>query len=270
VINRRPLPDEVVDARARFEQLCATIRPELERRLERRRELHREIVGELRRAHSGLVEETDFDPEVDTAAAASWMMGGRCLSLAGAFITLVAAGHGGEVLPTARSLHEASRMLAVLLDPAEASLHEKWLAGEWVRPKHMSAAEQRNQTRLVEEMIRAGVRPPERTDEVTKDVYELLSGPAHHSRGSFEGEFNRTLRRYVYGPVDSPVRRAYWQRQADAILYDAYLSVGLLLTKVHGPSLWVGTVEPALRAVRDAQADDPLLPPEVAERSRSL
>lgn len=242
--------------------------PEVESRLQRRRELQREILEQFRIQHEHFVENTDFDPEEDTTPGAAWLMAGRCLSQADALLTLLEAGHGPAIMPTARSIHEASRLLAVLLDPEEHGLHQKWLDDEWVRPNNMSEAEQRHQTRLAEQMIRQGVRPPGRTHDLTKNVYGQLSAPAHHRRSSFTGEFNRTLRRYVYHPVGSPLRRAYWQVQADEILYDAYLSVGLMLTKCYGPAFWTKIVMPALRAMRELQAREPLLPDNLGDRAR--
>lgn len=269
-INQRDLPDEVVSARTRFDLLACEVGPEIEPRLQRRRELQHQILEQLRVQHQLFVENTDLDPEEDTTPGAAWLMAGRCLSQADALLTLLEAGHGPAIVPTARSIHEASRLLAVLLDPEEHGLHQKWLDDEWVRPKAMSEAEQRHQTRLAEQMIRAGVRPPGRTHDLTKNVYGQLSAPAHHRRSSFTGEFNRTLRRYVYHPVDSPLRRAYWQVQADEILYDAYLSVGLMLTKCYGRAFWTSTVMPALGAMRELQTREPLLPDDLVDRAPLL
>jgi hypothetical protein len=105
---------------------------------------------------------------------------------------------------------------------------------------------------------------------LTKQVYRELSDRAHHSRVGFAGEFNRTLRRYAYGPIDGPLRRVYWQIQADEILYDGCLSVGLMLTTCYGPKFWAEVVESALCAVRELQAREPLLPEDQIERARSL
>lgn len=269
-IRQRPLPDEVVDARARFGELAEKLGPEIEPRIQRRHELHRSILDVMCEAHADFVDRTDFDPEADTRQGAAWMMAGRCLSLAGTLLGLLEQGYGPEIVPTARSLHEASRLLAVLLDSSETELADRWLAGEWVRPKAMSQAEERGQTRMAEEMIRAGIAPPGRTHELTKDVYSALSNVAHHSRAGFSGDFNRTVRRFQYGPHASPLRRAAWQQQADEILYDAVLSVGLLLTKCFGPGFWTEQVEPALDAIRTARAREPLLPDELVQEASTL
>lgn len=207
-----------------------------------------------------MVEATDFRPEDDTHPAAAWMMAGRCLSLGRALLTLLEAGHGPEIVPTARALHEASRLLAAMVDPAEGELTDRWLADEWIRPKVMSEAEQRGQTRMAEEMIRNGERPPERTHELTKKLYSGLSAIAHHSRSGFIGDFNETLRRFEYGPHESPLRRAAWQMQADEFLHDAMLAVGLMVAKVYGPRFWIEEVEPSLASIRDLTSREPLLP----------
>lgn len=269
-INRQPLSEAVERARDRFEELLATVGPEIEPRLERRRRLHSQILHELRDAHAAFVDRTDFDPEADTRPGAAWMVGGRCLSQAGALLTLLTQRYGPEIVPAARSIHEASRLLSVLIDPGEPELLENWLADEWVRPRDMSQAEERHQTRLVEQMIRVGARPAERTHELTKDVYSHLSAPAHHRRSSFAGEFNHTLRRYAYGPLDSPLRRAFWQIQADEILYDAYLSVGVMLTTLYGPTFFAEVVEPGLRAIRELQSREPLLPDDLIRTAGAL
>jgi hypothetical protein len=259
-LKQQSLPDPVIRARDAHDDLVAEVAEAVDQRIARRLNAHRRVLDVMRGRHTRLVEDTDFDPTADHVVAAAWMLAGRCLSLGEALMTLTAAGHGSEVAATGRSLHEAARMLHVLLDDAEEDLAKRWLAGRTVRPKDMLAVERRGQRRIAELAARHGEPPPERTDGLTVDVYRHLSEVAHNSRPGLAGDYNAALRRFHYGPGNPPLRRAFWQVQVDEYLYEAYVALVLLFARIHGPSQYLASEgEPLLMSIRDLIASEPLL-----------
>ena len=93
-------------------------------------------------------------------------------------------GYTSEVLHLARALHEASRLVEIFNVPEEHELLREWLAGEWVRPGVVRAAEEqeRAEERLEGAMLAAGLPPLQRMGEMTRTIYGEHSEAAHHRR----------------------------------------------------------------------------------------
>lgn len=234
------------------------MRDVVERRVEIRLNALESLIDWLVDNHAALVDETDFDPLDQTRPAAAWLVAGRALSLSRALLVLLRAGVASETAPTARALHETARLLQALLDRNEPDILDKFLADEWtVRPSKLSAAERRGQDRMVEEMIPQGVAPPERTDEITKKVYDDLSKDAHPTLGGIRADYTAELRRFAYVPHHEPVARAAWVLPNEELMVEALLSVGLMLAKAHGPAFFA-EVEAGIRELREVQAQQPI------------
>jgi hypothetical protein len=110
----------------------------------------------LTSTHQGLADGSDLDLTGSTRPAAVWQMAGRCLGIARALICLLEQGFTAEVLHLGRALHEATRLLSALGDREEDALLRKWLAGEYISPGSVRAAEERYEQRLAAAMAAEG------------------------------------------------------------------------------------------------------------------
>src|SRR5207245_897685 len=94
----------------------------------------------------------------------------------------VAAGFTVEVIPTLRSLHEATRLLSVFGLNGEDALVERWLEGRSVSRGQVMAASRRQEERYREDMLKLGVAPPGTTSDYFEQQYGRWSEFAHHRR----------------------------------------------------------------------------------------
>ena len=180
-VTARKLPPRI--ARNRLEQASrdATDRARLQQPIAVHLLARRIALDALATAHQALADGCDLDMTGSTRLAAVWQMAGRCLGIAQALICLVEHGFTAEVLHLGRALHEATRLLSALGDPNEDALLRKWLAGEYVSPGTVRAAEERYEERLAAAMAAEGRSELPRTGPVTKKIYTKMSEAGHIS-----------------------------------------------------------------------------------------
>jgi hypothetical protein len=259
-INRRELPENVAGARAAQREADSGNEAALASRVEAHLRISQAILDTLRDQHRRLVEETDFDPLQKTRPSAAWLLAGRVISLSYAIVVGLRSGLTTEVGPLARTLHEASAALRIMLDAEESALHRKWLRDGYFSPSDLEQAQRRMEDRAAVEMLRSGVAPPGRTDKLDHQLYGQWSKIAHNRRTGILENYRADLREFAYGPHPDPLRRALWVGYGTQIVSEVTVTVGAVLTKMLGPETWVNRVEPAISALGRLQRDQPLDP----------
>ncbi len=162
-------------------------------------------IDAVGRLHSLIADRTDLDLEGDSRQAAAWVIAGRCIGLARAMLSLLRDGYAAEAIPTARGLHEATRLLDAVADDEEVELLGRWLADDdWVRPRETRAARERMRDRLeqsvheqhdaamqagdteraeaiAEQLQQRGFEEPGTTSALSRSIYDTLLGSDTHA-----------------------------------------------------------------------------------------
>ncbi|MEX2193913.1 MAG: hypothetical protein WD844_01385 [Thermoleophilaceae bacterium] len=259
-IRRQPLSDDVKLARCRQDEADGANESLVTSRIRVHLEVTQAVLDSLREDHQLLVEETDFEPLQKTRQGAAWLIAGRCISLGYAVVLCVRAGLTTDIAPLARMLHEATGALRIMLDREETDLHRKWLRDGYFAPKELQKAQKRMEDRATADMLRHGVLPPGRTNDLDRQLYGHWSRIAHNRRSGIIESYRPDLRRFVAGPHSDALSRAVWAGYGTQVLYELTVTVGAALAKMLGPGLWVARIEPATTALDQIQRDHPLDP----------
>lgn len=259
-LRTQPLPATVMQARVKQREADTSNLPIVEPRIAAHLAVHDGILDSLRGEHARLVDETNFDPLRKTRQAAAWLLAGRCLSLGYGVTAMLRANLTTEVAPLARTLYEASGALRIMLDSAEPDLHRKWLGDGYFSPNVLERAQKRMEDRQAAAMLRHGVVPPGRTREDGHWLYGEWSRIAHNRRSGVLENYSPPLWEFAYGPHPDPLRRGLWTGYGSEVLYEVLLSVGAMLTKAHGPKMWMCRIEPAVDVLQRLREQHPLDP----------
>jgi hypothetical protein len=257
-VTVRQLPPRI--ARNRLEQSAKDTadRARYEQPIAAHLQARRIALDMLEDAHQALADGCDLDLTGSTRPAAVWQMAGRCLGIARALILLVEAGYTAEVLHLGRTLHEATRLLSALGDPEEDDLLRKWLAGKYVSPGVVRAAEERYEQRLAVVMTAEGRQELPRTGQVTKKIYVKMSEAGHHQRPAVEGDVAPLLRTMVRGSDPTWERRAAAAGVMLSIVGEAIDSAGDALALFHGRSWYDEHVRPFWASFEALAREHPL------------
>ncbi len=212
----------------------------------------------LTSTHQGLADGSDLDLTGSTRPAAVWQMAGRCLGIARALICLLEQGFTAEVLHLGRTLHEATRLLSALGDREEDALLRKWLAGEYISPGSVRAAEERYEQQLAAAMAAEGRSELPRTGPVTKQIYTKMSEAGHHQRPAVEGDVAPLLRTMVTGPDPTWERRAAAASVMLSVVGEAIDSVGDALALFYGRAWYEEHVRPFWASFEVLAREQPL------------
>lgn len=257
-VTLRKLPPRI--ARNRLEQAArdAADRARLEQPIAAHIMARRIALDALASAHQALADGCDLDLTGSTRPAAVWQMAGRSLGIAQALICLIEQGFTAEVLHVGRALHEATRLLSALGDPEEDALLRKWLAGEYITPGTVRAAEERYEQRLAAAMTAEGKSELPRTGPVTKKIYTKMSEAGHHQRSAVDGEVAPLLRTIVCGPDPMWERRAVAAFVMLSVVGEAIDSVGDALALFHGRAWYDEEMRPFWTSFEVLAREQPL------------
>ena len=257
-VTARNLPPRITRNRLTQAATNAADRERFEQPIAAHLTARRMALDALAEAHRTLADKSDLDLTGDTRPAAVWQMMGRCLGIAGAMLDLLQLGYTAEVLHLARSLHEATRLLAALRDPGENALLLRWLAGGYIKPSEVRKAEQRYEDRLAAAMVAEGRAEIARTEALTRSVHQLMSKAAHHQRSAVQGEVAPELRTMAYGAGPWWERRAAATRVMLSVVGEAVDSVGDGLAYFHGAPWYDENVKPYWTSFEALAREQPL------------
>lgn len=218
------------------------------------------VLDTLRDQHRRLVEETNFEPLQKTRHGGAWLLAGRCLSLGYAVLVALRAGLTTEVAPLARTLHEATGALRIMLDRDETVLHRKWLRDGYFSAKDLQLGQKRMEDRAAVDMLKRGTAPPGRTDELDHQLYGHWSRIAHNRRSGILESYQSDLREFAYGPHPAPLLRAVWTGYGTQLIYEVTVTVGAALARMFDANVWLARVEPAINALNRLQREQRLDP----------
>jgi hypothetical protein len=258
------LPDEVVRLREDAEEVDKRRLEVLHPRIDGHLHTYETITETLAKEHQRIAEAMDFGLGAETRWTAVWEMSGRCIALCNCAIAQLRAGFGAEVVPTLRAIHEAGQLLSVLAGPDEWDVLKKWLTDGYISAAKARAAEDRINKPVIAELKKLGIElhgNPEPKD-LGKQIYDVLSKPAHNMRIALRESLSVPLRRYSYGPHPDPTFRAVNVEYTGQLLEEITMRVGGALgIRFLGKEWYDGTVKPLVAALEAIRREMPLNPP---------
>jgi hypothetical protein len=176
------MPDDVRRARENDERIHEENRRVLEPLIDAHLTSYAAAVDELEGAHRLVADQTALPLDSEARQSGLWLVLGRCIGLARASHDLIAAGYVFEPVPVLRSLHEAARLLALLMHRGEDEVVRRWLEGRHLSRGEIMAAIDRQEEAARMEMVREGIAPPSATRSYLERQYGRWSEFAHHRR----------------------------------------------------------------------------------------
>jgi hypothetical protein len=252
------MPDEVRQARTEFERANARNRSILEPLMQAHLTAYDAALTELEQAHGLVADTTDLELDAATRQAAMWLITGRCIGLARAACALVSSGYTGEAMPVLRSLHEASRLLALMTFPGEDAVVDRWLRGRHVGRGEIMSALDRQEEAMRVEMIKGGRVPPRTTGKGFERQYGQWSEIAHHRRRHFVDQVSIPARMMAIGSHPD------WRARATAVehlgwnLSALVSSGGSAFGHLLGQTWFHDRFQPTLRALFELMERIPL------------
>jgi hypothetical protein len=262
-LSQRELSGDAQANRALYEiQIADQIA--LEPAMEAHQAAYRLALDDLDCYVTQIADSTDLDLVSDTRPAAVWQMAGRSVGLSRACLDLMRLGYCAEVIPLARTLHEANRLVQTFAQRNEDELLRIWLADEgrhkWVRPKQAREAIERAEDKLNDLMRRHGADAPGTTTELSIEIYDQFSRAAHNRRAWVQDAVSADLRQMATGPHRSPVRRAGTLAAIGGTLEEAVQLVGdALAATFYGTTFWTTNVQPHVKSFEALRATHPLI-----------
>jgi hypothetical protein len=283
-VQARPLPDYIQRrrelARLEYARHAAILQPRIDGHLE----VYGLVLDALDSAHRHIADNTNLTLDGDTRPAAAWTVAGRCIGLARAMLTLLAAGFTAEAAAEARTLHEAVRLLGVLADEDEPDLLRRWLEDDgnrWVRPRATRAASDRQRERVVaklpdalaEARARGDTRDAAQLDEAIRSgglegdnllaglslrIYDVMSWIGHSRRRGIQDAVSVSLREMATGPHPDPLVRAEYVEWAGAILVEVTQLVGDALGRFFGPGWYIQQIVPLVDKIGELGTAAPI------------
>jgi hypothetical protein len=205
-----------------------------------------DAIDELIAWHRKLVDQSDLDLSAATRWVAIWELSGRCLGISKLVIYEMRGGFTSEAAGTLRTLHEAVHLLTAVSFTEEDAITRRWLDGDYVRPREARDAMARQAAHAQVLMREAGIEPEETApiEELGRQVYDVLSRPAHHRRGGFDESISRRLRLFVYGPHPSAQTRATHVLYAGELIEEVLITVGGAFGSIFGAGYYREHVKP--------------------------
>jgi hypothetical protein len=257
-IRDRLIPAAVAAARLENAAAEANLVQLLQPRIEGNLGACQEAVNVLVEQHRHVAEASDIDLEAETRWVALWELSGRCLGVANLLLDELRLGYTSETAGTMRVLHEAANLLAVATHEETGRLTRRWLSRRRVEQRRARAAIGAAQRAIDQALQEQGVEIEGDLEELTRQIYRVLSKGAHNDREGFSDAHSSAGRLFVYGSHPSPVVRATWLSYASELLEQVILEVGDALTRFYGGDWYRETVRPLVHGLHAVRADQPL------------
>jgi hypothetical protein len=248
-------------AAARERVLAEIVQPRIEGHIA----TYRMALDAVDALHQHIADHTNIDLAGATRWAAMWQLAGRTLGFARAHVALTEAGIGDEALPTARGVHEASRLLEAVSIIGETEIAWRWLADDedrFPKPHEVRAAIERFEIELNNMLAAEGEETVQTTRDLSAALYRRMSGVSHNRRYAIGAVVDTSLRMMPRGPHPKAFGRASAVTYAGTIVAEAVSMAGLHLTSFLGETAgpgWLRTVlQPALATLTAVDDTHPL------------
>ncbi len=261
-LSLRELPDEVRHAREaqRMDDLAneKVAKPRMEAQIA----ACRMALEQLKAWHRRIADRTDLDLAAYSRGSALWLVSGRSLGLLEALIVQAEAGIDTEAMVTARTLHEANRVLLVFCDPDEEELLRLWLDDEgkqnFVRAGAARKAQGRWEDKLDEAMRDQELPSIGSTVDLSAQVYDRMSRVAHNRRSTCISGLWEDGREFAYGRQPSVIRRAAVVEWISSMTGEVLNCVGDALRAFYGEGFFVKEIAPLVLSVTAVRETSPL------------
>ena len=249
-LHETQLSAEVADRRLESAAQDRADAAELQPLIDGHLKVYEDAVDAMISEHRRLVDESDVDLTAETRWVAIWELSGRCLGISKLIIFEMRGGFASEAVGTMRTLHEAVHLVSAVAFSQDEDVARRWLAGEWVRPREAREALGKQAKYTHELMREAGVEPVGGTpvDELARQIYDVLSKPAHHIRGGFDESLSIPLRVFVCGPHPNFRTRAAHVAYAGELIEEAVLTVGGALGTIFGHGYFAEQAKPLIES----------------------
>jgi hypothetical protein len=225
-VQARDLPAEVAALRREVAEAHRYLNTILQPKIDGHIAAYRYAIDMVIAIHRDIGDSTDIDIRAPTRWSAIWELSGRCLAICQVVVHDVEGGFTSEAVGSLRALFEATVLLGAVAFHEEEDAVRRWLDGEWIRPREARAVVGRKEQFAWERMREAGIEPlRRRPGEVGREIYDLLSRPAHHRRSGFPETVSADLREFTYGPHPNPEVRAQYVAYAGELIETALLVV---------------------------------------------
>lgn len=257
-----PLPDaklsaDVVEARLIAEAAFAEAR-EVEPLIASHLSSYREILELLSGYLTIPLDTSTLDLSADTRWTALWQLSARSIALTHGLLAQVEQGLGVEAYPTARTIHEANRLIQVFCDPDEDDLLREWLNDRALKASVIRRAMARIEKRRNANRTAAGEPSGPSQIALHEALYTALSESAHLRRSSTELGVSITRRTIVTGPNPDWGVRAYFTGWAGAVTYEVADTVLRAFATAGGSWFWTDVAKPLLVQLEQIAVDHPL------------
>ncbi|HEX2071190.1 MAG TPA: hypothetical protein VHF90_06030 [Thermoleophilaceae bacterium] len=201
-------------------------------------DFYRDAIGWLADRHATWGIDTPPGIDSEDREPAVWKVAGDVIAQATALVDQLEDGYTQQTLPLIRSIHEGSRLVAVLANPEEDAILRSWLANKEIKQSELRKAQEREAKRVAAEMREAGIDPGniENVAELSRTIYGRLSKGPHHYRQVVDEAVDFEARTMVYGPDPRIHRRVDYLAAVGPILQEVLLLVGDALSFLYGPN----------------------------------
>lgn len=221
------------------------------------------VLAELVQHHRSVGETIAFGMGDKNRWTAVWEMSGRCLGLCGALLVQLRAGYASETVPTMRCIHEAAQLASVLNGPGEERMLRRWLADEYLGAQQVREAERRIQRRFREQLAAFGI-PVGEDFSAAREIYDILSKPAHNVRIGFAESLSVPQLLFVCGPHPYPIQRAVHVCFGGLLLVEVAQRIGLIFAvRFLGNGFYSETIVPIVDSINVLHAAMPIDPQSV-------
>jgi hypothetical protein len=258
------VPAAVINTRLAAQADARRLEPLIAPRIEGHLLVYERALDELIDAHCGIADTMEFGFRGQTRWAAVWELSGRCIALSRAMLSQIRAGFASEVAPTMRSVHEACQLLTVVTGPGEEVLLARWLDSQDIGVQAARSAENRISRPFIRYLSEQGITLEGNQYLLNKEVYEILSAPAHNMRDGFLESVSPGTRQFAYGPHPDWRQRAVHAEFAGQQIEEVVLRVGSgLSTRFLGADFYRDTIQPTLAEIKAVRIAMPIDPPTV-------
>jgi hypothetical protein len=255
-VQPQDLAREIKELRERVAEEHRRLDADLQPHIDAHIEAHANEVDRVIALHKFIGDSTDLEIGADTRWSAIWELSGRCLAICRVVLNDFRAGFTSEAIGSVRTLFEAAELLTAIAYHEEENALRRWLDGEFIRPKTAREVVGRKETLARQRMKEAGMEPEGRAvSEVSYELYDDLSKPAHNMRGGFPEAVSVLLREFTYGPHPNAEVRAHHLSYAEQFIETTLIVVIVSLSDIMNrerEQVWadIGAMKERLERVR--------------------